>query len=123
MQKSPVKADCWRVSDGALEQLPQHSLQVRGLIERLLAVDVCTFVIEGLDSLVGFRCGFPYVRAISRSKATVYTLCTVPKRLGTGTGFAGAKKILRPVGPQDASLARRLSEILPLRSRCSLRPG
>ena len=39
----------------------------------------------------------------------------------TGTGFADAKRILRPVGPQDASLARRLSEMFRLRSRCSLR--
>jgi hypothetical protein len=42
------------------------------------------------------------------------------KGLGTGTGFAGANRILRPVGPQDASLARRLSEILRLRPRRSL---
>jgi hypothetical protein len=30
----------------------------------------------------------------------------------TGTGSAGAKRILRPVGPQDSSLARRLSDFV-----------
>jgi hypothetical protein len=42
---------------------------------------------------------------------------------GTGSRFGCAKRILRPVGPQDASLARWLSEIPRLRLRCSLRSG
>jgi hypothetical protein len=38
----------------------------------------------------------------------------------TGTRLACRKRILRSVGPDGSSLARRLSEILRVRSRCSL---
>ena len=68
-----VRVASCRALDLALDQPPQHLSEVWWLIEWMSAVDVRAFAVQGLDSLIRLRCGFPHL----------------------GDSFAGEEEVLR----------------------------
>src|SRR6185437_15701214 len=49
----------WDFSGRALDQLPKHLSQVRGVVERMSPVNLRAFIVQGLDGLKHLRRGLP----------------------------------------------------------------